>query len=257
MTYTFLPKAPVAKVDRYWSSENAESTERIDHQLWQDVLDDYLILEHASGVNRIAYQELSEDLETLDQYIDIMTAIDPRQFNRAEQFAYWVNLYNALTLQLVATHYPIESITELGQNPLSFGPWDEPIATIVGKEVTLNDIEHRILRPLWKDYRIHFAVNCASIGCPNLLPTAFTAENTETLLETAANDYLGHSRGLSFQEDQLVLSSIFQWYATDFGNTQQQQLATLAKHSSPSIAELLKQYSDSIEYVYNWQLNDE
>lgn len=125
------------------------------------------------------YAEVTkEDKTLLNDYLDQLSKLDPREFNRQEQYAYWVNLYNALTVKLILDNYPVASITKLG-GLFSFGPWDEKVFTVAGQTLTLNDIEHRILRPIWKDPRTHYAVNCASLGCPNLQSQAFTAQNTE------------------------------------------------------------------------------
>ena len=160
----------------------------------------------------------------MNNYIEQLAGIDPRAYRRIEQKAYWINLYNALTVKLIVDHYPVGSITTLGKTLGAFGPWDDHLITLAGQTLSLNDIEHRILRPLWKDPRIHFAVNCASYGCPDLQDIAFTAENIETLLNKAATDYLSHPRGAHFDGDELVLSSIFDWYAEDFGANQQEVL---------------------------------
>lgn len=102
--------------------------------------------------------------QQLKRYIQQMASLDPRDYKKQEQFAYWVNLYNALTVQLVLDNYPTSSIKKLGKGFFSFGPWDDDIIRVAGKKLTLNDIEHRILRPIWRDKRIHYVVNCASLG---------------------------------------------------------------------------------------------
>lgn len=252
----FLLRPPAAEKDAYWEQADNNSLQIISHELWQQTLDDYLITEHISGINRVDYEALKDDgAEELNQYLSRLAEIDPRSFTHVEQFAYWVNLYNALTVKLIADSYPINSITKLGNSPIAFGPWDDEIITVAGKALTLNDIEHRILRPIWEDYRIHFAVNCASLGCPNLLAEAFTADNQERLLEQAAKDYLTHPRGLSLEGSTLYLSSIFDWYKNDFGNTQNERLETLSRHLPEPLASQVKDHSGAIEYRYDWQLN--
>ena len=125
------------------------------------------------GIARIGYGAVSdEDRKSLDAYIAALAGHpgSRRALNRAEQQAYWINLYNALTVQVILDHYPVESIRDIDISPGLFadGPWGKKLVTIEGEAVSLDDIEHRILRPIWKDPRIHYAVNCASIGCPNL-----------------------------------------------------------------------------------------
>lgn len=254
--FIFAPRQDNS-VTEFWSAAAAESTQTVDHQLWQDVLDNYLVTDDPSGVALFDYQGLLDDgSEELNSYLEQLAAIDPRELNRAEQFAYWVNLYNALTVQIVISNYPIASIKEVGSSPLPVGPWNDPAISIAGQSLTLNHIEHSILRPIWEDYRIHFAVNCASVGCPDLQAEAFTAANTEALLNLASESYLNHQRGLNLSPDRLVLSSIFSWYAEDFGNSETQVLETLSKHIPQELAAKLAEYSGAIEYDYNWQLNE-
>lgn len=254
--YMSFSGAPKATGDEYWNSSVESSKNQFDHSLWQEILEEYVITGEASNINTVDYEGIQEnDQDSLASYINYLTAIDPRNYNRAEQQAYWINLYNALTVQLISQNYPLESITTLGQTTLAFGPWDDQLTTVAGKGLSLNDIEHRILRPFWNDHRIHFAVNCASIGCPNLQAQAFTAENTEALLEQGAYEYLNHPRGLSFDNDSLTLSSIFEWYAEDFGQNPSQVLSTLSGYVNDEIAEKLNTYNGDIKYEYSWQLN--
>ncbi len=116
--------------------------------------------------------------------------------------------YNALTVKVILDNYPVKSIRDIDISPglLNDGPWDAKLLTIEGKEVSLNDIEHRILRPIFLDNRIHYAVNCASSGCPNLQPEAFTVENTEELLDRGAREYIAHERGVKISKNRLVVS---------------------------------------------------
>jgi len=240
-----------------WDRADAGNSARIDHAAWQLLLDDYLDAEDPSGVNLFDYENLAlEALSDLDDYIDVLSAIDPRSYTHEEQFAYWINLYNAATVQLIATHYPIESITELGETALAFGPWDDPSVTVAGKSLSLNNIEHGILRPVFGDSRLHFAVNCASIGCPNLQPDAFTGENLDQLLAKGASEYMSHPRAVELQDGKLVMSSIFDWYAEDFGADRKAVLATVAAYCPPPLAEKVKNYTGEIDYRYDWQLNE-
>lgn len=255
--YILLSGAPVSEADSFWDTSVEGNSASIDHSDWQYILEEYVITDDQSGVNLADYQSLLEEDKTmLDQYINQLSNIDPRSYNRAEQQAYWINLYNALTVQLVVANYPTESITKIGKSSLSFGPWDDQVITLADKQLSLNDIEHRILRPLWNDYRIHFAVNCASIGCPNLQGIAFTAENTDKLLTQGAEEYLAHSRGARFDGDNLILSSIFDWYGVDFGDNQQQILNTLSQHAPDSIASKIGAHTGNIQFEYDWQLNE-
>lgn len=254
--FTWLSSGPAAELDPFWKRFDETSVRKVDHSLWQSVLDDYLV-QHASGINLIDYEGLQIDADPrLDQYIERLSATDPRELNRAEQMSYWINLYNALTVRLVVQNYPVDSIKELGESLFARGPWDDDIVDVAGRTLTLNDIEHRILRPVFEDHRVHFAVNCASIGCPNLNAEAFTGDRLEQQLLQTAKAYLNHPRGLAFEGDKLLLSSIFQWFSSDFGADEAQTLETLAQYLEPEVAPRLRRFSGETEYRYDWSLND-
>ena len=253
---SMVSAAPKSDAWTLWDAADNSNTATIDHSDWQHVLETYVVSD-GNGLNLFNYGGVSaDDKKRLDAYLVAMQNLDPRVFSADEQEAYWINMYNALTVKLIVDSYPIKSITKLG-GLLSFGPWDDEVAEVAGEELTLNDIEHRILRPIWQDSRVHFAVNCASIGCPNLQATAFTAENKELLLEQGAIDYLAHPRALKFDEKgKLHLSSIFDWYGIDFGDEQSEILSSLAQWAPDAISDKLASYTGRVKYDYDWGLND-
>ena len=247
-------KPPLA--DEYWHAWNDASKVMVDHSLWQQVLDEYLVPDE-EDVNRVDYEGLKDSgSDELTQYLDQLGRIDPRELARKEQLAYWINLYNALTLRLVIDFYPIDSITDLGETIGSFGPWDDELIVIAGKQLSLNDIEHRIIRPIYQDHRIHFAVNCASIGCPDLAIQAFTGEGLEASLQEAAEAFMRHPRAMRLSNNELVLSSIFEWYEKDFGNNFSEALETILIYAPPTIRSGLQGFQGDVTYQYNWALNE-
>ena len=264
LTMTALTSAPTAwtastdQLWAHWSTHDPQSTVSVDHQPWQTLLSRYVVASD-DGINRVAYSDFDESSKTLlDQYLTTLSNLQPTQLNQTQQLAYWVNLYNALTVQVVLDHPKKDSIRSMGPL-LSFGPWDKAYLTIEGKPVSLNDIEHRILRPIWQDHRLHFVLNCASIGCPNLSRTAYTQENAEDSLAQAERTFLQHPRALAFHDkDVLQLSSLFDWYLEDFAEDERALLAYLAAQR-PDLAEALLNFpvgsSSNIDYVYDWSLN--
>ena len=186
--------APKAELWEAWVPANEASRTQVDHSPWDRLLERYLGTGDPSEVYLFSYSRVSgEDRALLEQYLERLQAVRVKELNRSEQMAFLLNLYNALTVKVVLDHWPVASIRDIrlrGGGPLGRGPWDAPLAEIQGRPVTLNDMEHGILRPIWKDSRIHYAVNCATIGCPNLQPVAFTAENLPVLLERAAVMYV-------------------------------------------------------------------
>ena len=253
-----LSAAPQAELIPFWNKSNPANKAKIDHSAWQAILNRYLNSHHRSGINRFNYAKLKAnraDKRKLNRYLLSLQKLDPRRYSKAEQKAYWINFYNALTVKVVLDHYPVKSITKIHNGWFAFGPWDDVHAKVAGKKLTLNNIEHGILRPIWRDNRIHYAVNCASLGCPNLAPKAYTAANTDKLLEQAAKDYINHPRGVQFKNGKLLLSSIYDWYKVDFGGNKKNLIKHLLKYANSKLAKRLQSYKGSIDYHYDWRLN--
>jgi hypothetical protein len=249
---------PKADLWPRWEKHDVASAQRIDHGAFNAFLKKYLIAPHPSGVNRVRYATVSpEDRKALRGYLDKLQSVSISSHNRAEQRAYWINLYNALTIDVVLSHYPVESIRDIGISPglFSRGPWDAKLLAIEGEKLSLNDIEHRILRPIWRDPRLHYAVNCASLGCPNLQPEAYTAGNAEALLEKGAREYINHPRGVSLKNGRLAVSSIYDWFKEDFGPTREALVQHWLRYVDKNLADALKNYSGGLSHAYDWSLN--
>ncbi|MEL7296038.1 MAG: DUF547 domain-containing protein [Pseudomonadota bacterium] len=226
---------------------------RIDHSEWQRFLNRYLVPAYAD-LNRVDYASVKAGGQVeLGSYLDSMTAVDIGRYNRGEQMAYWINVYNALTIDVIADAYPLDSILDLNGGR---GPWDTPLFQSGSLRLSLNDIEHRILRGHWNEPRIHFAVNCASVGCPDVQPIAFTGDNLDAQLTLAAQSFAATPRAVAFQDDALQLSSLFDWYQNDFASSERELLAYLARFAGPQTAVRLRSWSDKVRYDYDWRLND-
>ncbi|MCZ0941644.1 MAG: DUF547 domain-containing protein [Gammaproteobacteria bacterium] len=240
-----------------WDAGEESNTATIDHAPWQEILDGYLVADDPSGVNRFDYGALkanAEDRKKLGGYLQALAKLDPRAYAKAEQMAYWINLYNALTVFVIVPRYPVDSIKDIKSGLIDFGPWNLELIPVQGVKLTLNNIEHGILRPIWRDPRIHYAVNCASIGCPNLAPEAYRSDNLERLLEQGATEYINHPRGAQVRDGKLLVSSIYDWFKADFGGTDEGVFAHLARYARPELAAQLSGY-DSFDDDYDWSLN--
>ena len=254
LTSNAVNAAPESDALEFWLAHDQSSVEEVFHEPWQGLLDTYLDADHESGVNRFNYGEVTNaDHKILDEYLDSLQAQDPRKLSRDEQLAYWINFYNALTAKVVLEKYPVESIRSIRFLTSPFGPWDKNFVKVQGQSLSLNDIEHGILRPIWKDPRIHFAVNCASIGCPNLVDEAFTATTADELMDAAASDFINHPRGVDINGSILVLSSIFDWYGGDFGRDESEVVSYLSKFLEGRSVNF-EEFGE-IEYQYDWALN--
>ena len=249
--------APKPELWEHWTAHNPSDMTIIDHSAWSRILKQSLSRD-GNGINRFAYAKTTAgDVAALNAYVKNLSEIAINDFNRDEQKAFWINLYNALTVKVVLAAYPVKSIRDIAISPGLFarGPWGKKLVNIDGEAVSLNDIEHRILRPVWQDPRIHYALNCAAIGCPNLQNEAFTSSNTEDLLEAAARDYVNNPRGADIVDEKLTVSSIYVWFAADFGKSDAAVIAHLRHYAEPKLSELLAGIKEIGGMAYNWELN--
>jgi Holliday junction resolvase-like predicted endonuclease len=260
LSVTFLhvgPAQAAPKPDPWpvWEKHDPESTAKISHIVWQNILDRYLKPQE-TGPNLFDYASLNlKDKRALAGYIRALESTPISSFNRTEQFAYWLNFYNALTIKVILDHWPTKTIldVDLGGAFFSNGPWDKKLVSVEGTELSLNDIEHRILRPGWKDPRVHYGVNCASIGCPNLMATAFNADNVDNLLTQGAKTYINSPRGVKLTEDgKLVMSKIYDWFEVDFGGSESGVIKHVLHYADQDLAQKLEGRSDIDDFEYDW-----
>jgi hypothetical protein len=218
--------------------KEAVKKESSDHATWND-----LLKKHVSSTGKVNYKGFKEDLETLETYIRSLNESAPAETASKEtRLAYWINAYNAVTVRLIVSNYPVSSITKLDGGK----PWDVKRYSNGGKKMSLNDIENNILRPMG-DARIHFALNCAAKSCPPLLNEAFTAENVNKLLEQRTRQFINSSR-TAIEKDAVKVSKVFDWYGKDFGNV----VDFVNKYAKTKASKAAKvSFAD-----YDWSLND-
>src|SRR3990172_522751 len=237
------------------------STQTVDHSAWDRLLKAYVKAD-PSGLNRVDYAAFKAGGHgELKAYVRHLEKVDPRGLDKAEQFAFLANLYNAKTIDIVLDKYPVKSIKDISLGgglvaTFTGGPWKAKVLTLQGVELSLDDIEHTILRPIFKDPRVHYAVNCASTGCPNLGTEAFTGAKLNEQLDAAARAYVNHPRGVDVRSDGLVASSIYSWFADDFGGTEEAVLSHLKKYAEPELRARLAGSASITDYAYDWSLND-
>lgn len=248
---------PAEPIDPFWSQHDRASERTVDHSAWNRFLQTYVESDPA-GVNRVGYARVSStDRNALEAYLALLSEVPVQNLTRSEQLAFWVNLYNARTVALILDHYPVESIRDISFGLLSFGPWSKPLLAVQGRELSLHDIEHGIIRPLWPDPRIHYVLNCAAVGCPNLRKAAYTGFGIDAAMEQAARAYVNDPRGVRVDEDGgLTVSKIYGWFKEDFGNSEDAVLAHLQRYAEPGLAARLANRNEIDDYVYDWSLND-
>jgi len=250
--------APSAELWPLWQKHDASSTQEIDHSLWNSFLTKY-VATGSDGISRVSYKDVSEDdKRALNRYIVASESIAIAEFNKSQQLAYWVNLYNAVTVNIILAHYPVQSIRDIDISPGFFadGPWGKKVLSIAGETVSLNDIEHRILRPIWKDPRLHYVLNCASLGCPNLRDRVYTASDMDNAMDMAARDYVNHKRAVSVEGENVNVSSIYSWFLDDFGATEKMAIEHFQQYAAPELAKSLNNIEFFNDDSYDWSLND-
>lgn len=250
--------APKARLWERWTAQDAGSRLTLDHGAWDGFLRRHR-RDLPGGAAGIAYAAVTPaERQALEAYLGALADVPVDRLARPEQYAYWVNLYNALTVRTVLLAFPVASIRDINLSGglLLRGPWDAHLVTVASEKLTLNDIEHRILRPIWRDPRTHYVLNCASIGCPDIPPRALTAANAEALLEQGAQAYVNHPRGVGVLADGsgLRLSSIYNWFAEDFGG-EAGVVPHLLRHAAPPLAEAIRRNPRIAGYAYDWALN--
>jgi len=251
MSITSTLAAPKAKLIPFWDKIELNSELTADHSKWNDLLQRYVDYNHPSGVNRFDYQNVTDaDKELLNQYLSHMQSVDPREFNFPNQKAYWLNLYNALAVSIVIALKPQGTIRGIN------GIWTEEWVEVASQKVSLNDIHHGILRPIFSDPRIHFGLTPATLGSGDLLPIAFTGENVNALLEKNTKKFFNKTnKGYYIDGNKLVVSSILKWYKSDFGRSQEHIKAFIARYVSNKKAAQIER-TTKMSYKYDWSMNE-
>lgn len=229
----------------------------VNHAAFDAILSAYVVPD-ANAYNRFRYGDLkARGQGDLKAYIAALSAVQPASLSTNEAHAYWINLYNAVTLDVVADYYPVNSIKKInlgGGGLFGSGPWSRGLVTVQGTELSLDDIEHRIVRPIFSDPMSHYGVNCASYSCPNLYVKAYTGANVDAQLAQNARDYVNHERGVAVKSGRITSSKIYSWYADDFGGKRQ-----LKQHwggfAAPDHGKAIQAASLG-RFVYDWSLND-
>jgi hypothetical protein len=239
-----------------------------EHRVWDQLLHQHVVAADNAAVTTVDYAGFLDQQPELDLYLEQLAAISPAEFERwpqAAQLAFLINAYNAGTVKLVLSGYPgIESIKELSS--WFSTPWEKKFISLLGASRSLDDIEHGLIRGSgrYSDPRIHFAVNCASIGCPALRAEAYTAERLDTQLEEQTRLFLSDRSRNRLQDSALRVSPLFKWYRDDFDkggpgfNSLNSFFAAYAEALGLQDADVesLQAGQIGIEYLsYDWRLN--
>ncbi len=222
----------------------------VTHERW-----DALLKKYVTSEGLVRYADFLRDSAELNAYLRLLESAHPsdKGWTRAEQMAYWINAYNAYTIQLVLRHYPVGSIKDI-KSGLAFvnSVWDLKFIRIQGYTYDLNNIEHNILRPVFKDARVHAAINCASYSCPPLRNEAYVPERLDEQLEDAMRRFVNDTLRNRITARRAEVSRIFSWFSGDFEREAGSVRAYLNRYARVSL-----EPHASISYLdYDWSLNE-
>lgn len=239
-TQVTIKEASIETLPEETIEEPVENIEKFNHTSWDNLLE-----QHVSNNGNVDYNSFLKNKTTLRNYIIALGENTPKDaWSKNDKLAYWINAYNALTVDLILKNLPLKSIKDIKN------PWDQRLWKIGEKWMTLNDIEHRILRKM-NEPRIHFAIVCASYSCPKLLNKAFTATNLEHELTVATKDFLSDTNRNNITENTIKISKIFKWFSKDF-KTNGSIIDFINQYSAISVSKKAKtSFKD-----YNWNLNN-
>ena len=220
----------------------------VDHGIYAGLLEKYV--KHG----RVDYRGFKAEEEKLDQHLNVLEQVDPANLSRNEQFAFYINAYNAWTIKLILSAYPgVQSIKDLGS--LFKSPWKKKICRIDGHVITLDDIEHNILRPRFKDPRVHFAINCAALSCPPLGSHPYLGKTLDRQLNHATEAFINNPQRNYLKGNTIYISKIFKWFSEDFDNDVIGFIMRYAKEDLKKELEA-KKSKIKIKYLdYDWSLN--
>ncbi len=171
-----------------------------------------LLVKNVSPQGEVDYDNLKKNHSSLKAYIKSLGVINYKTLGKKDQLAFLINYYNALTLDLILKNYPLKSVMDLPK------AWDTPVVTYRGQSLTLNNIEHQLIRENFKEPRIHFACNCAAKSCPKLLNYAYEGAILEKQLKAQTISFLNNKSKNKITANEITISKIFEWYGGDFGN---------------------------------------
>lgn len=238
-----------------WQSCSApriqSNAQPVSHEIW-----DSLLRKHVDDNGLVDYKGMAADSTQLNEYLQLLSLNAPNKKNWSdnEKMAYWINAYNAFTVDLILDYYPVNSIKDIKDGiPFVSTVWDIKFFKIAGEDFDLNNIEHGILRKDFDDPRVHFALVCASMSCPKLQNSAFIADKLDEQLNQAAREFLNEPFRNEISESPVKVSKLLDWYWGDFKDKYDSRFALIKAYSDQEI-----DTSKEVEFLeYNWELNEQ
>ena len=246
-------------VGRHWPAAQRVSMDQIDHSAWDALLQRYV--DTRGMVNYQGWKATSNDMRALDQYLATLSKADPRKpASKPGKMAFWINAYNAVTIRGILREYPTSSIRNHTPKVFGYNIWDDLLLWVGDQKYSLNQMEHQVLRKMG-DPRVHFAIVCASIGCPRLLNRAYVPDRLDEQLDENARNFFANPAKFRYdaRSRRIAVSPILKWFAEDFGADMAQRLRTIAPYLPTDEARrLATSGSAEVSYLdYDWSLNDQ
>ena len=239
----------ISLVTGIFGSAASSRASTVNHEIWAELLGKYIT---PNGVN---YTGFRKDEDRLDQYLKVLENTDPEKLPRNEQYAYYINAYNAWTIKLILSDYPgVKSIKDFGT--ILKSPWQKKWVRVNGDVITLDHVEHEILRPRYKDPRVHFAINCSAASCPPLRPEPYLADKLDQQLDDSTRSFVNDADSYRLEGNTLYVSRIFKWFSEDFN---EDALGFYLQYAEGELKEKLARNKDRIQVKYlhyDWTLND-
>lgn len=241
-------------LDQRWTKTGAGGDP--DYAAWAEFLWGWRRM-GSDGVARVDYAgaQAAGARAPLAAWLETTQKTDPTTLAPGAAMAWWINLYNAKTVEVVLAAWPVTSILKIDGGLFNTGPWDEARLTVNGAALSLDDVEHGILRPVWRDARVHYAVNCASIGCPDLAAAPWRATDLDARLDAAARGYVNHPRGARVEANELIVSKIYDWFEADFGGSADGVIAHLRTYADDGLRAQLADARRIGRTEYDWAVN--
>ncbi|MFA5493144.1 MAG: DUF547 domain-containing protein [Porticoccaceae bacterium] len=236
----------------FWHKENEHNRAVIDHSDWDRLLAAYVVESPDSAIRKFRYRDMDKSAtRALDGYLKQLQKIDPREYSKQEQLAYWMNLYNALSVQQILPYVAGKD----GAQPLPATLWTAKQVKVAKQKLSLRDIEQDILRPIWKDHRIHFGLNCASMDCPNMDGRAYTGATIREQLRNSGTRFVNDDSGVRYADGKLTVSRLFDIYQQDFAPDTKTLLKVFAHYAVDKKALYLLGYQGELFYSQDLRLN--
>lgn len=264
-------KAPLAIVVLLWAVTNSAKANdvivgkvvaedqriamsEVEHAPWHTLLQKYV--NDKGMVDYRSWKASASSVKQLDDYIAQLSAAKLTNASKADHLAFWINAYNAVTIKGILREYPTSSIRNHTAKLWGYNIWKNLKIPVDGKLLSLDDIEHKVLRKT-EEPRIHFAIVCASIGCPKLLNAAYEPETIDEQLTKNAREFFADEEKFKWSGKKFQVSPILKWFGEDFGDTTDKQMEAIAPFLPKDAKTIAKSGGLSVSYLgYDWGLND-